>query len=138
MLKKYFVVCGLGAFLFTSMLSHARAVPSTQNPVPTPSNRVLGTSHPVKGPLGFAPAPAIPSAGTIIGSLEGTLAFCTSVNPQGAAGYNLIDQLITNGQSAGAVAQVRSSNAYEIAYGQITKQLRAYPRARAIAECKPH
>ena len=138
MLKKYFVVCGLGAFLFTSMSSHAKAVPATENPVPAPTHRVLGTSHPVQGPLGFAPGPAIPSVGTIIGSLEGTLAFCTSVNPQGAAGYNLIDQLITNGQSAGAVAQVRSSNAYEIAYIQITNQLRSYPRSKAIAECKPH
>jgi hypothetical protein len=146
MLKKYFDVCGLGALLFISMSSHAQAVPAqaqgvqaSGQPVQAPSHPVPALSTPVsRVPTNFTPRGPLPSAGTIIGSLEGTLAFCTSANPQGAASYDAFDQLITNGQSASAMAELRNSDSYERAYRQITKQLRALSPAEAVAECKPH
>jgi hypothetical protein len=107
-MQKISVVSALGAFLSLSMLSPAQTAAATT------------------------------SAGTMLGSLEGAFNFCSKVNPQAAPKYKLFDQLLTNGESAKAIAQVRNSDAYEDAYQQISRKLKALPAREALAVCSVH
>ena len=110
MLKYFFIVGCFGAFLL----------------------------HPVLSPAQKAPANANASAGQLLGMVEGVVHFCDKVNPQSASAYRQVDQLFTNGQSAKTLAQVRNADAYEGAFSQIDKQLRALPAKEASAVCNAH
>jgi hypothetical protein len=85
-----------------------------------------------------AKAPATSSGGDILGLVEGVLHFCNKVNPNSASSYKAVDQLFTIGQSAKAIARVRNSDAYEGAYQQVTKELKALPASEALATRNAH
>ena len=78
----------------------------------------------------------IAKAGSELGALEGTLRFCSKVDPQSVDKYKQIGQLLTNGQSDEVVTKVRDSKEYKDALEQTTKQLEKLPAKQALAACK--
>ena len=110
-MKNLSVVTGFGAFLLLSVLSPANAATATTTPT---------------------------SAGTVLGALEATLSFCEKVDPAGVPRYKVLAQIPLTGQNATEVALVRTTDAYEKEYGQITKQLEALTTSQAKAACNAH
>lgn len=106
MLKKCFLISALGVFL------------------------VLPT-------LPAKTAPTNPSDSATLANVEGVLSFCSKVDSQStiAITYKQVDQLITNNIGAPTIAQLRNSDAYESAYQQVTKTLKALPAKQALAAC---
>lgn len=113
MLNKSSVVSSLGAFLFLSIL------PTVQAATPSTNTTTLG-------------------AGSILGTLEGAISFCTKIDAQSVPVYRHLDEVLIDGQSSKAIWQVRYSPAYEDAYGQTTKTLKALSHDQALATCRAH
>ena len=108
MMKNCFIANGFGAFLLFAVLSPAKA------------------------------APAPPSGGSILGTVEGVISFCTKIDASSVSSYKKVDEFMIDGQSSKAIWQIRDSEAYESAYGQVTKTLKALPHNQALATCKAH
>lgn len=83
-------------------------------------------------------APAPPSAGSTLGTVEGVISFCTKIDAQSVASYKRADELMIDGQSHKAIWDVRYSEAYENAYGQVVKELKSLSPKDALATCKAH
>jgi hypothetical protein len=109
MVKKCSIVLGLGTFLLLSTLPSAQAA-----------------------------APKLPNDGAFLGTVEGALSSCSKIKAQALPSYRQLDLLLTSGQSANAIAQVRNSHAYESAYQQVIKSLKALPANEASAACSGH
>jgi hypothetical protein len=71
-----------------------------------------------------------------LGALEGALNFCTKINPQSAAQYSEMDQILTNGQTDYQVAQMRKSWPYKETQKKVTKELETLPTNQALATCQ--
>jgi len=110
-MKSISVVAGFGASLLLVMLSPAQTATAATTPT---------------------------SAGTVLGALEATLSFCEKVDPAGVPRYKVLAQIPLTGQNARDVALVRTTDAYEKEYGQITKQLGALSTTQAKAACNTH
>ena len=108
MLKKISIVGGLGLLL--AILAPAQTAPPTDAEPPT--------------------------AGQLLGMLDGTVNFCAKINPKSAAKYKDLSQLVTTGHSEELVAEIRESNDYKEALDQISKQLGALSPKEALATCK--
>ena len=83
-------------------------------------------------------APAPPSGGSILGTVEGVISFCTKMDAQSVSSYKRVDELMIDGQSSKAIWQLRDSDAYEKAYGQVVKDLKGLSSKDALATCKAH
>jgi hypothetical protein len=81
-------------------------------------------------------APAPPTAASLLGTIDGTVNFCTKVNPKSAAKFKEMGQLITNGQSDEAIAQIRDSKEYKDTLDQTSKKLAALSTKEAAETCK--
>ncbi len=115
MIKKIPVVLSLGAFLLLSPLPRAHAA--------TPAK---------------TPAPANPGDGTLLGTLEGAISFCTKGNPNALPSYKQVDRFLTETQGAKAIAQIRTTDSYEDAYEQVVKLLKGLTAKEAAAACSGH
>ena len=114
MINKFSILSVLGTFLLLSTLPPAQATtPSTPNTTPA-------------------------GAGTILGTLEGAISFCTKIDAQSVPLYKHIDEVFIDGQSSKEIWQVRYSDAYETAYGKTTKILKALTHDQALSTCKAH
>ena len=80
-----------------------------------------------------APAPLNARA---LGRLEGMLNFCSKVNPESADKYKEMTKLLTKGQTAEAVAEMRNSQEYKDSVDEINKNLGALSNKDALATCK--
>ena|SRR5215469_9718641 len=114
MVKKSFVVTGLGMFLFLSIVPQVKAA--------TANTTTTSTS----------------AAGSLLGLVEGVNSFCQKIDSQSASSYRQLDEVLIDGQSSKAIAQVRNSDAYHQAYGQVVEKLKELSSKNALAVCKAH
>lgn len=71
-----------------------------------------------------------------LGVLEGTLDFCSKVNPQAADQIKEIRMQLTKDKSEDSLARMRKSQEYKESHGRISKQLAALPAKDAQQACK--
>lgn len=122
MVRNCSIASGLGILLFASILSPAQ----TATPIR------VGSS-----PVGV-PASTLSADSSILGLVEGVIHFCGELNPKSVSTYKRFQELLTVGQSAKAISQARDSEAYEDAYGKVSKELKALPVKEALSECNAH
>ena len=105
-MKKISFVGATGAFLLVSLLASAQTA-----------------------------APATQDA-SVLAILEGTITFCSKVDPESADKYKDLAKLLTNGQSDEAIDQVRNTKEYKDSLDKISKQLEALSTKEASEACK--
>jgi hypothetical protein len=82
-------------------------------------------------PLAFARLSMTPQS---LGQVEGTLHFCSSVNPKADARYKEWGKRLVADASAEELTKVRNSSEYKEAYDSITEQLgKVSPKAATEA-----
>jgi hypothetical protein len=92
----------------------------------------LGVLLSILAPAQTAP----PTFAELLGTLDGTVNFCTKVNPKSAAKYREMVQLVTNGHSDELIAEIREGKEYKGTVDQISKKLGALSPKEASATCK--
>ena len=76
--------------------------------------------------------PAAPeNAASVLAALEGTINFCTKINPAAEAKYKDLAKLLTNNQTDEAIAQIRNSKEYKDA-GQDQQTTRSVVNERGF------
>jgi hypothetical protein len=113
MVKKLSFVGAICASLFLAVLTPAQKEQKAQKEAPAPQN-----------------------AAAVLAILDGTINFCSKVNPQSEAKYKDLAKLLTNNQNDEAVAQMRNSKEYKDSLDQISKKLGALSTKEALEACK--
>jgi len=85
--------------------------------------------------MAFAKLPMPPES---LAKIEGTLDFCSEVNPKGAPTYKELKKTLVADASEQELAGVRNSAEYKNAYQDITDQLAKVPQETAIKACKAY
>ena len=83
-------------------------------------------------PLALAKLTMPPQA---LGQMEGTLKFCTAVNPKGEAKYTEFGKMLVKEATEEELKKARASSEYKEAYDSITEQLGKVPKDKAVAAC---
>jgi hypothetical protein len=70
-----------------------------------------------------------------LGQIEGTLKFCSSVNPKAEAKYKEFGKMMVKDATDDELKNVRASSEYKDAYDSITEQLGKVPKNKAVESC---
>ena len=84
----------------------------------------------------FALADELPLTNQSLAVLQGTLDFCTRINPGDAARYGEHAKLVVQGVPGEEVGKIRKSDEYKAAYDMVTEELGKISREQAAEACK--
>jgi hypothetical protein len=70
-----------------------------------------------------------------LGQIEGTLKFCSDVNPKAEAQYKEFGKMLVKEATEEELKKVRTSSEYKEAYDSITEQLGKVPKNKAAESC---
>jgi hypothetical protein len=70
-----------------------------------------------------------------LGQIEGTLKFCTDVNPKAEAKYKEFGKMLVKEATEEELTKARASSEYKEAYDSITEQLGKVPKDKAVGSC---
>lgn len=70
-----------------------------------------------------------------LGQIEGTLKFCSGVNPKGEAKYKEFGKALVNEATEEELKKVRGSSEYKESYDSITERLGKVPKDKAVETC---
>lgn len=104
--------------------------------LPTPAQKEAPTKKEQKEPPAQKEAAKPEDVASILATLEGTINFCTKINPEAEAKYKDLAKLLTNNRTDEAVAQIRNSKEYKDALEKTSKQLGALSSKEALEACK--
>jgi hypothetical protein len=71
-----------------------------------------------------------------LGQLEGTLKFCSDVNPKAEAKYKEFGKMLVKEATEEELKKARASGEYKESYDSITEQLGKAPKDKAVESCK--
>jgi hypothetical protein len=83
-------------------------------------------------PLALAKLTMPPQA---LGQIEGTLKFCSDVNPKAEAKYKEFGKMVVREATEEELKKARASSEYKEAYDSITEQLGKVAKDKAVAAC---
>jgi hypothetical protein len=83
-------------------------------------------------PLALAKLSMPPEA---LGQVEGTLKFCSGVNPKGEATYKQWGKMLVKEATEEELKKVRESSEYKEAYDAILEELGEIPKDKALKNC---
>lgn len=83
-------------------------------------------------PLALAKLSMPPEA---LGQVEGTLKFCSDLNPKGEATYKEWGKMLVKGATQEELKDVRESAEYKEAYDAVTEELGKVPKDKALKDC---
>ena len=130
MVKK---ICFVGAVALAAALLLALPTAAQKE---APVQKEAPTKKEQKEPPAQKEAAKPEDVASILATLEGTINFCTRINPEAEAKYKDLAKLLTNNQTDEAVAQIRNSKEYKDALEKTSKQLGALSSKEALEACK--
>ena len=77
----------------------------------------------------------LPFANDSFGKLEGTLSFCSKLNPPGAAKYRELGKILVQGVPVKELTEARQTAEYKDSYEGIGTELAKVPKDQAIKAC---
>ena len=116
----------------TPTQSLARAVKEWEEKTVMKIRAILCLSALAVAPLALAKLTMPPQA---LGQVEGTLKFCTDINPKAEAKYKEFGKILVKEATEEELKKARASNEYREAYDSIMEQLGKVPKDKAVAAC---